>query len=172
MAALYEITAAILPLRHALDLAPIDEDGVAVVAPDLLTLLDQIEGDYAAKLDACARVVRSLESEADMVSQEADRLDRRAKSLLGNAERLKEAMRSSLVATGTQSVRTALFTVSLRKGSTHVEVSDPDALPAEFTVYVPAVRRPDKAEIAKALKAGHDVPGASLATGEPTLSIR
>jgi len=173
MSSLYELTGNLIPLRAALDACEVDEDGVSAAPPDLLALLDGLEGEYSAKLDACARVVRSLEAEADAVAQEADRLDRRARALIANAERLKEAMRRSLVATGTASVRTTLFTIGLRKGSERVEVTDVGALPAAFVrVPEPPAPAPDKRAIGEALRAGRDVPGASLVRGESTLSIK
>ena len=169
---LYELTGALLPLRAALDVAPVDEDGVVTVAPDLLALLDGIEGEYAVKLDACARVVRSLEAEADMVYAEAGRLLKRSEALRSNAERLCEAMRRSLVATGTQTVKGALFTVALRKGALRVDVTSADDLPPDYRRVHPETWAPDKKRIGDALKAGTDVPGATLVQSEPTLSIR
>jgi hypothetical protein len=122
-------------------------------------------------------VIRSLEAEADMVAVEADRLDRRSKALLAQADRLSEAVRRSLVATRTHAVKGpgSLFTVSLRKGSQSVGVTARALVPAEFC-RAPAAPPPeewavDKKAALPRLKAGEEIAGLVLVTGEPTLQI-
>jgi hypothetical protein len=169
---LYELTAELMPLKAALEAADVDEDGVAAVPPDMLVALDALELEYTDKIHGCAKWVRSLEAEADMVLAEAERLRQRAKRLAEQAERLQDAMRRSLIATGTHCIKGQLFTVSLRRGSTRVDVTDDNALPTAFRRVVPETWVPDKKAIGAALKAGADVPGAVLAQGEPTLTIK
>lgn len=178
MTALYELTGAVATLRGVLDTAETDpETGEAVAPPDFLVLLDSLEGEYAHKLDACARVVRSLDAEAEMVAKEAGRLAARSDALERNAGRLREAMRQSLLATGTQSVRTALFTIGLAKGVERVEVTDLAAVPQVYR-RAPAPPPPpaqwpaDKDTAKRDMKAGAEIPGLALVRGEPRLTIR
>lgn len=178
MTALYELTGSVATLRGIVDLAEIDaETGEVAAPPDLLAVLDGLEGEYTHKLDACARVVRSLEAEAEMVAGEADRLRARSEALEKNAARLKEAMRLSLVATGTKSLRTALFTIGLSAGAERVEVTDGDAVPEVYRRAPPPLPPPsqwavDKTTAARDLKAGAEIPGLALVRGEPRLTIR
>lgn len=169
---LYALTGDLLSLSAALDACEVDEDGVVAAPPDLLAALDAIGGDYTAKIEACSLYWHSLTAEAEMVAGEAARLAARGKRLVARAERLREALRRSLVATHTHHVHTALADVALRKGSTHVEVTDGDALDMRYRRIVPEEWKPNLTAIGDALKKGELVQGAKLATGEVTLTIR
>jgi len=178
MSTLYELTTDMREVLARLDAAEADPETGEVLAPDLVTeILDELEGEYANKLDAFARVVRTLDAESDMVLEEAKRLAARAEALTRQAERLKEAMRVSLVATGTKSVRTQLFTIGLAASPERVEVTDLEAVPQEYRRVPPPPPRPseyppDKDAAKRDLKAGKEIPGLALVRGEPRLSIR
>lgn len=60
-------------------------------------------------------------------------------------------------------------TISINKARASVEITDESELPQGF---VKLIRQPDKTAIGDALKAGADVPGASLTYGEPSLTVR
>jgi hypothetical protein len=60
-------------------------------------------------------------------------------------------------------------TISVNKARASVEITDESELPQGF---VKLIRQPDKTAIGDALKAGAEVPGASLAYGEPSLTVR
>ncbi len=62
------------------------------------------------------------------------------------------------------------FTATIRGGAASVVVTDEAALP-DFVMRQPPPA-PDKAAILKMLKAGQTLPGAELANGMPTLSVR
>lgn len=178
MTALYELTGSVATMRGILDAAETDpETGEAVAPPDLVAVLDGLEGEYSAKLDACARVERSLEAEAAMLDAEAARLAARSSSLKKAAARLREAMRQSLLATGTKSVRTQLFTIGLAAGAERVEVTDLAAIPEVYRRAPPPPPPPrewppDKDTAKRDLKAGAQIPGLALVRGEPRLTIR
>jgi hypothetical protein len=177
-APLYEIAHTLATVRGILDVAEIDpETGEAAAPPDLLAVLDGLEGEYSHKLDACARVVRSLEAEGEMVEREAARLSARAEAITKSAARLREAMRQSLIATGTKSVRTDLFTIGLTASPERVEVTDLAAVPQMYRRAPPPpppMREwaPDKDTAKRDLKGGSEIPGLTLVRGEPRLVIR
>ncbi len=178
MTSLYELTADMREVMARIDSAEVDPETGEVLAPDVvLEILDEIEGSYANKMDACARVVRSLEAEAEAVAREAARLQDRATGLVKQAMRLKEAMRVSLIATGTRSLRTQLFTVGLAAGVERVEVTDLAAVPQEYRRAPappppPSQWPPAKDEAKRAMKDGAEIPGLSLVRGEPRLVIK
>lgn len=60
-------------------------------------------------------------------------------------------------------------TISLSKSRASVEITNEAELPQGF---VRIVRQPDKTAIGDALKSGADVPGAMLAYGETSLTVR
>jgi len=175
---LYELTSSMVQIHEALDTCASDpETGEVAEPPDLRAFLEGLEGDYAAKLDACGRVLQSLTTEAAGVQGEAERLLGRSKSLLANADRLKSAVLASMVATGTPRVHTALFDLRVQDGAQSVSVTDLASVPIDLR-RAPAEPPPmlewpvDKTEAAKRLKAGHEIPGLALVRGAPRLVIR
>lgn len=60
-------------------------------------------------------------------------------------------------------------TISIGKARASVEITNEADLPQGF---VKLIRQPDKTAIGEALKAGQDVPGATLAYGEESLTVR
>lgn len=171
MVTLYNLTGqyrALTDLVERID----EETGEVVEDAEIRAVLDGLDAAVDVKLDACARVVRELEAEAEVASAEACRLKRRADRLEENADRLKHAMRDSMLAVGKRKVTTALFTLSLRTPPPHVVVTDFEALPASLLRVVPERREPDKGAIRATIEAGKDVPGAELEDGEPSLIIR
>lgn len=60
-------------------------------------------------------------------------------------------------------------TISIGKARASVEITNEAELPQGF---VKLIRQPDKTAIGDALKAGQDVPGATLAYGDESLTVR
>ena len=70
---------------------------------------------------------------------------------------------------GLPRLRDPEFTAARREGSERAEVSDLNLLPERF---VRLKREPDKAPLLAALKAGEAIPGAVLARGDETLTVK
>jgi hypothetical protein len=93
-----------------------------------------------------------------------------AKALDAGAEAMRAALTAVLSDTGMPAAQTQHHTASVRDGSPGVVITDLALIPP--TLMRQADPTPDKAAIAKALKAGGTVPGAELRNGQPILTIR
>lgn len=163
-----------------------------------LDTLEGLEGEIQTKLLGCARVHRTLESEAAAVLAEIDRLQKRSKTLMNSAEHLKAYMFGNMQASGLAKVKDSAFTLSIVKNPAGVIVDDEKAVPdvykvvtvkaplslfevrrlpgGEVQVHVGALWCPvdpqvAKTEIKEVLKSGQTLPGVHLEQGE-RLSIR
>lgn len=164
---LYDIAGEYVGLLARLE--SVDEDGVVVTDEDVAAELDGLQVTLENKLEACARVCRNLEAEAEAYSAEAARFTVKAKTRLNSVGRLKDYMVRAMEATGLDKVKGQLLEVRLLAGKPRVEVTDVDVLPLELC------RRKveaDKVAIKKQLDDGVDVPGAKLVQGPPSLRIK
>ena len=154
---LRELTGALLDLYELADEQELD----------VTDTLDHIEGEYTEKVENYAIFIKQLQSDADALKEEIDRLTARYRTLNNNIDRLKTNLMESMIASGKDKVKTLLFNVSVR-GYESVVVDDPTAIPEEFLKYSePTV---NKVELKKALKEG-EVSGAHLES-KPGISIR
>ena len=154
---LRELTGALLELYELADEQELD----------VTDTLDLIEGEYTEKVENYAIFIKQLQSDADALKEEIDRLTARYRTLNNNIDRLKTNLMESMIASGKDKIKTLLFNVSVR-GYESVVVDNPAAIPEEFLKYSePTV---NKVELKKALKAG-EVNGAHLES-KPGITIR
>ena len=113
------------------------------------------------KLEDYVKVIKQLEGDALAVKNEKDRLAEKQKSIERNIERLKERVLQYLDTTESKSAKAGIFEVR-QSESKSVDVYDFLLVPSEFLDY--GEPKPKKAEIAKAIKAGAEVPGCTIRT--------
>lgn len=164
-APLYELTGNYLAL---LDQAIDEETGL--VRPEFEKALAELEGTIEAKLEGCAKALKMLASDAESLEAEVARLEKRRSSLMNNADRLKEYMRTNMIVSKIDKLKTKLFTIYLSKPKDHVVIENMELVPEQFLKPQPA--KPDLMKIKEQMQEGLNVPGARLATGLPTLNIR
>jgi hypothetical protein len=141
-APLYQISGAYARL---LELAEQGED----VAETLSQLDDAIETKGAG----IARVLASLDADVGAVDAELARLTARKKAATGNAERLREHVRSCMQLSGITKIKGGTFSITLAAGPDRVEVLDASKLTSEFLRTKPApAPEPDKRAILDAYK--------------------
>ncbi len=128
--------------------------------PVFADTLEALEGELGNKLDMCARVLRTLEAEADAFKAEAERMTARRKTLESRAANLKQYMEDCLVRTGLEKVSGPIFTCSMQLNPPFVAIEDETRIPPQ---YFKVVRTLDKALVSSVLKAGTEVDGATLA---------
>lgn len=124
------------------------------------TVLDRLlELRYraAANEEAVKERIKNLKDRADRYKREQ--------------EVLTKAMQKTLNMVNQKTYKTVEATYSIRAGTRRVEIEDETAIPTQLTT-VKTITNPDKAAIKAALEAGEIVPGATLVTGEETISIR
>lgn len=131
-----------------------NEEELAAIADDLGALTEKLE----EKLDNCARVYRTLEAEAEIYKQEANRMKGKATMLENRAERLKDYIGQCL-GKGTK-LKTDLFDFTWRK-SQQVVIENEDTIPEQYK-RVTTISEPNKIILKQDLQMGAEIPGARL----------
>ena len=124
----------------------------------LTELFNEIEATLGNKLDATMYIIKQLESEQQLLKDEAKRLTDRAKTRANKVEFLKSLMFSALNATNETKLKTTKFNYTIKR-SESISVSDVDLLPRE---YVRLKREADKKAVKDALKSGATIEGCSI----------
>ena len=150
MATLYEMSKQASELYDLLQEGEIDEQ----VLRDTLDLMMVPE-----KLEGYCQVIRQFEADADAYAAEEKRLADKKASAKKHIETLKSRMTGFLQAAGQPKMECGLFTVRLTKGEA-VKLDDERVIPREY--YDPQPDKLSRARIKSAIKAGTEVPGASL----------
>ena len=157
---LYELT------RALADLSSMDLNDEAVQ-----NSLDEIQGEFTDKAIAIIKLTENMTADTTAIDAEIDRLKARKQVIENRKKSLREYLLHNMEACNITKIECPLFTASLRKGVESVEIEDQSKLPDEF-VTVEVVTKPDKNLIKAKLKAGEDVPGATLKRGATTLTIK
>lgn len=130
------------------------------ITPELEQALAINEDQFAAKSEDYGHAILNLKGMAAAAKAEKERLAALQKFYENTCNRLDNALKTAMVATGHDKVETPTMRLSLRH-TTATEVDDLDAVPAEYkTTKVEVVA--DKTAIKKAIQQGEDVPGAHL----------
>jgi hypothetical protein len=141
------------------------------LAEDETLRLDSIEAETDAKTLLEQLVRKKAEADAYSVGIKSyqDELQVRRARMERRSEAAKELMFKIMEAADLLKIELAEATLAIRNGAPKVIITDETALPEQF---VKVERTPKKSEIAKALKDGVAVPGASLSNAEPSLTVR
>jgi len=121
---------------------------------------DNLEGDYASKVENIAKLIRSLGATHDALDAEAKRLKGRAATVKRKVEWLRDYVTDSMLALGHDKIEGDVLNVALARNR-RVEIDSEDDIPAEFKTVAQAVTVL-KAEIRKALLDDRTVVGARL----------
>lgn len=130
------------------------------------------EGELADKVDRILALRAEAIGRASARDAEAQRLRLRANRDTRMAERMQRLVFTALDTLGLTRLETERYTVSIAKngGLAPVLIVDPTAIPREF--MTDPQPEPKRQEIAKALTAGVEVPGAALGERGRSLRIR
>jgi len=134
-----------------------------------LDMLDAEGGDAVDLLRAALRTSLEAEAQAAACKARAAQLVERQRRHEARAVALAASVHQAMRDLGIPRLRDAEFTASRRDGVPRVEVSDASLLPGAF---VRTKHEPDKAALLAALKAGQTIPGAILAQGDETLTVK
>ncbi len=144
----------------------IDQSIASLVDPETGEISDfdafaGLQMEREAKVESMALWVKNLNAEADAIKAERDNLYEREKAARNKADRLKKYLAEILCGEKFSSPKVA---ISYRK-STAVEIADEAEFistgPKEY--LIPQPPKIDKKAISASLKAGKEIPGASLA---------
>lgn len=112
--------------------------------------LEELEGEYLDKLEACGLYCKNETAEIEAMKEEEKRLSDRRRVKENKVKRLKEYMLQSMEATDTKKLDTPKCYISTRK-SQKVVIDNEAKIPRQFIKVTESV---NKTEIKKALKNG------------------
>lgn len=164
MARLYDIARA---YEAALELA-VDPETGEIRDAEAEKHLDEITGERDEKALNIAALVVEFEAEAEKVHKRADDLKRRATALYNRADWLRDYLAQHLPV-GTK-LKDDRVSFSVQPGAQSVNsVIELAVLPDRYKATEVKVLR---ADILRDLKAGQQIPGATLVNGPPSVRIR
>lgn len=153
------------------ELALLAEDADEDMSVAVRDTMEGIEGEFQEKGKALAMVTLNMDGDLEAIQSQIDRLTERKRLLINRKESLKEYLRSNMEASGITKITHPLFTITLGKGKPIVVIDEESKIPDDF-MRVKVTSAPDKAEIAKAIKEGVEVPGAHSEIGKSSISIK
>lgn len=166
MANLYELMGDFAFLNEMMS----DEGTTADRADEILGLLDDAKSTLAQKVDNTARVLGTIEASIDTFKAEERRLAARRKTLENSRERLRDWVRSTMLAHSVDKLATDIHSVSVAEGKEKVVVVDQTKVPDE---YVVTERKVSKTLVMSTYKDSGEIPaGCDIVRGEPSLRIR
>ena len=130
------------------------------LTPELESMLIINQQELSDKSMNYAKVIRNKEADSDAIDNEIKRLKAMKESNDRVIDRMKDAVRNAMLASGIDKIESSLFKLSLRR-SEAVEVVNIDQLPESLTV-VKKMESADKVKIKEAIKNGILVEGAVI----------
>jgi len=129
--------------------------------------LDGLTGELEVKATNVAMFVRNLEASAEAIKAAESDMNARRKAIENRAKRIRAYLQEQMQRTGISKIECPYFKLAIRDNPPSVSIDAESQIPAEFMrTPEPPPPAPDKKAIAEALKAGRDVPGASLVRGQ------
>lgn len=163
MPALYELDRELLEAYELASRMADETDGE--IPRDFVAVIEAIEGDRDTKLIGYGKVLKSLEGLRDAIEAEADRLDRRAKSIDANVKRIKGAVMASMELAGETKKSVGPFRYTIANNSSpSLKVLDRDAIPVKYFKPAP-LPEVDANAVKTAIKDGKTIEGVELVRG-------
>jgi len=133
--------------------------------------LEGLTGELSIKASNVAAFALNIEAEAEAVKAAEDKLKKRRMMLEKRATYLRQYLLNNMQAAGITEIAAIdkSFRARVMAGRDSVMIDDETKLPLDY-ISEKLIREPDKVLIGKAIKDGHDVPGARLER-KPSLKI-
>ena len=112
--------------------------------------LEGIEGEIEVKADNYARIIRQLESDANGLKTEIERMTDRKRALENHVSYLKNNLQDAMILTGKEKFKTELFSFGIQNNVPSVVIDDPTSIPSEF--LIPQEPKVDKKSMKDFLK--------------------
>jgi len=157
MATLYEISTEYANVLNNLE---INEDGEI----ENIEELEKVQGEFKDKAEAVALYIKNLNSDADAIKEEADKLAERSKAKSNKADRLKKYLGEAMLSLDQTKIETPKVALSFRK-SEKVNILDSFSIPQQYLTRK-VEEKPNLTEIKKAIKEGKEVAGAELVVNQ------
>jgi len=127
---------------------------------DLQAVLTSLEGTIEEKAENLVKVMNQLKAEEIAYNDEIKRLSNKKGSVNKKHDNLKEYLSTSLQAMNIGKLKAGLSDISFRK-SESASIDDEKLIPKDY-IKTKTTESVDKTAIKKAIKAGEEVPGASI----------
>jgi hypothetical protein len=137
---LYEIS------DELLKLADTDDESVNVEKE-----LAELQMQFVDKAQNIAGLIRNLEAERNAVSDEANRLQSKAKAVDNRITQIKSYLRSEMIRTNQAAIKAGIFMIRLQNSPRSLIVRDVEAVPKEWKEIVTEIKV-DKLGILRHLK--------------------
>jgi hypothetical protein len=161
MSSLYEIEKGIIELlENGFNLACVDEETGEIDAEKAAEYLEALQIERDEKVENIAIYIKSLDSDAAAIKAEEKNLAARRQAKERKAERMREYLKSSMLAFGDKKFETARVALSFRT-SRQVIVADLEKLDKAF-IKEKVEYAADKTAIKKAIEGGALVDGAYI----------
>ena len=136
---------------------------------DVSDHLELLEGERNKKIENCLHVINRLDSEAQALKTEIARLDNIAASKISALANVKAWLLMSMQ--DGEKHEFDLFKVSRVKGREVLQLNSTNDVPAKYKTskYIETL---DKRTMLTDLKAGAEIKGAEITTGNPSLRIK
>ena len=140
----------------------IEDDEMDVTT--LTDTLESIEASIEVKASNVVYLVKNLDAYSVGIETEIKRLQAKQKAVQAKRDSIKEFLFTQLESMGMTEIKTNIATIKQVNNPPSVLLSDESVIPAKYQTIIPASYKISKTEIAKDLKAGLEVPGATLQT--------
>ncbi len=141
-------------------------------SPDEVSdVIDSLEIDIQQKCVQVAYFMRNLNSDIEAIKAEETRLAERRKVNEAHYDRLKQYLADGMKISGLTKAGDGVISVSYGKPKPILVLSNEDAVPDDFLVIKTSVSI-DKKNLLDALKAGEEVPGATIGESKPSITIK
>lgn len=138
----------------------IEDDEMDVTT--LTDTLESIEASIEVKASNVVYLVKNLDAYSVGIETEIKRLQAKQKAVQAKQDSVKEFLFSQLESMGMTEFKTNIATIKKVNNPPSVLVEDEKVIPAKYLTIVPESYKVSKTEIAKDLKAGIEVKGATL----------
>jgi len=147
--------------QEYLELSEILQDNGGELTEELELRLAINESNLVEKSTGYIQVIKSLDSENDIIDSEIKRLQGLKSNRTKTINRLKETVKDEMLIFGKDKIETPLYKITFRS-SKSVEIYDADLLPPEC-LKVEVVTKPiSKTDIKKLIDSGKEIPGAKV----------
>lgn len=137
---------------------------------DIHNMLKEIKQEMGDKVENIAKLILSLQAEAEMIKQEKERLNSRQQAHLNQATWLKGYILNEMITVGISRVKRELLTVSVQDSPPSAEVVALELIPEEF---LKVISEPKRQAIIEHFKAtGEIIPGINIITDKKHIVIR
>ena len=126
----------------------------------LIETLESIEDAIEVKAENIAKMIKEMESEAEIIKLEEKRLAERRRAMERKAASLKTYLQDQLEALGIDKIKSPLITITIRNNPPSVNITNEFLIPAKYFIPQPSII--SKKDISEALKNGEVIEGAEL----------